>query len=148
VDVRYTIGPIEIGDLAGPILKASNVHAPSALGMILDEQWDRHVAGAWANGIDWAWIVCDPVFDGLDEMGRYHGAKVAQPHSSPKDNPPIKSGSLAFYDGHVSLLRDPLPSEEEGGRPVEIWHIDMYFAYFEALAYALSGGTIADLVTP
>ena len=146
VEIRYSIGDIDIGDLAGPILKPSQVFAPSALPIMLDEKWDRHVAGGWANGADWAWIVCDPVFDGIDEIGQYHGSKVRSLYSDPNVNPPVQSGSLAFYDGHVELRRDPMPSADPGERQVEIWQIEEYFNYFETLVYAIFGSTVQDML--
>lgn len=99
-------------------MKPSMVYAPSALPMINDEQWNRHIAGGWNNGGDTAWIVCDPVFDVLDEAGQYHGAKVAAKYTFDPvwNNPPIQSGSLAFYDGHVGIRRDPAPSNTTNGR--------------------------------
>ena len=146
VVVRYKILDLEIGDLAGPVLKPSQVFAPSALGMMLDEQWNRHIAGAWANGTDWAWAVCDPVFDGLDEIGQYHGPKVPSPHSPANLNPPIQTGSIAYYDGHIGHWRDPMPSELEGDRPVAQWMIEEYMVYFQNLTYAIFGATIESLL--
>jgi hypothetical protein len=146
VEARISLGPYEVGDQAGPIMKPSGIFAPSALPMMEDEEGDRHIAGGWMNGNDESWIVCDPVFDALDQLGQYHGAKVASPHTAPSLNPPIKRGSLVFYDGHVSLRRDPFPSPNEGSRPVELWHIDEYFAMFEELAYALYGTTVDALL--
>jgi prepilin-type N-terminal cleavage/methylation domain-containing protein len=139
---------IRIGDQAGPIMKPSMVFAPAALPMLEDEQWDRHIAGAWANGNPDAWICCDPVFDALDQLGEYHGTKVVSQNSPPTQNPPIKRGSLAYYDGHVALRRDPMPSDEEGARPVAMWQIAEYRALLEELAYATSGGTVESLLIP
>jgi len=146
VAIRYDFGFVQVGDLAGPILKPSKIYAPSRAVMMLDEQWDRHIAGAWANGAEGMWIVCDPVFDGIDEIGQYHGQKVPSPFSDPADNPPVQSGSLGYYDGHVGLARDPMPSDQEGAREIELWQIEEYFAHFEGIVYALMGGTIADLM--
>ncbi|MBN1345146.1 MAG: prepilin-type N-terminal cleavage/methylation domain-containing protein [Phycisphaerae bacterium] len=141
VSVRITMLAIRVGDQAGPILKPSMVYSGSAVPMLHDEQWNRHIAGAWGNGNADAWICCDPVFDALDEMGQYHGAKVASGSSTPEENPPIQSGTLFFYDGHAALRRDPMPSSQEGARPFEVWQIDEYFALFDELAYGLYGST-------
>ena len=134
-----------IGDQAGPILKPSSVYAPAALPMLQDEHWNRHIAGAWANGNDEAWIVCDPVFDALDELGQYHGSPVNAKMLSPAINPPIKRGSLAYYDGHVNLRRDPAPSALENAREQDFRLVE-YFELFRELAYAQLGTTIEALV--
>jgi prepilin-type N-terminal cleavage/methylation domain-containing protein len=134
-------GGFGLGDTAGPILKPSTVFAPSALPMLLDEQWDRHVAGAWGNGTSNAWLCCDPVFDIIDEMGQYHGAKTLVPYGTSSENPPVQSACLGYYDGHVSLRRDPVPSNREGARQVTLWSLDAYKALFEELAFAQQGGS-------
>ncbi len=110
---------MKLGDLGGPILKPSTVYAPSSLPMFEDEWWDRHVAGTWGNAGNVetkSWLVCDPVFDIIDELGQYHGAKSAGKFGTGPYNPPIQSGSLAYYDGHVNLRRDPGPSREPDER--------------------------------
>ena len=149
VDVRIelTLGSVtyKFGDLAGPILKPSAVFATSSLPMFVDEQWNRHVAGAWGNNQGDAWIVCDPVFDALDELGQYHGAPIAGKTLPPSLLPPIKQGSLGYYDGHVDLRRDPSPSDMEDQRPVDLTLVE-YFNMFRELAYAQLGKALEDLL--
>ncbi len=137
-------GGFNLGDTGGPVLKISAVYAPAALPMFIDEQWNRHVAGAWGNGNDEAWIFCDPVFDVIDEMGQYHGPKIMPKYGSPDTDPPnpaIQSASLAHYDGHVNLRRDPAPSREEGAREVAVWSIPLYVDLFAELGFAQIGGS-------
>ncbi len=147
---RYNLSGWELGDLAGPILKPSMIHAPSALPMLMDEQWDRHIAGAWGQSEDAAWICCDPVFDALDEVGQYHSPKVhikGAPDNDPVYGKPILQGSLAFYDGHVSLRNDPLPSQHEDQRPLGgLWMIEAYMSIFDEGAYGQSGVTVTQLL--
>jgi len=135
-------GGFGLGDTAGQILKPSTVYAPSALPMMLDEQWNRHVAGGWGNGTN-AWLCCDPVFDIINEIGQYHGAKVKTQYGTAEENPPIQSGCLGYYDGHAGLKADPAPSKsnQEGARPVTLWSILAYKDMFEELAYAQIGGS-------
>jgi len=119
-------GDVGLGDTGGPIMKASTIYAPAALPMFNDEWWNRHIAGNWGdagNDNPDAWIICDPVFDFLNELGQYHGTKVPPKLTSINDNPPIAQGSLAYYDGHVGLRRDPVPQRDPskpGARPDSI----------------------------
>ncbi len=134
------------GDMAGPIMKPSMVYSTSRLAMFGDEQWNRHVAGAWANGSPEAWIVCDPVFDAIDEIGQYHDPKAPGKTLPPSLLEPIRQGSLAYYDGHVELCRDPNPSDSERTRAVMGWGVFEYFATFYELAYAQQGKPLEDLL--
>ncbi|MBN1345862.1 MAG: prepilin-type N-terminal cleavage/methylation domain-containing protein [Phycisphaerae bacterium] len=139
----------KLGDQGGPIMKPSMVYAPSALMMIVDEYWIRHVAGSWPNNSTNAWICCDPVFDMIDEIGQYHGAKVNPKHTLPTVNPPIQSGSLACYDGHVAIRRDPFPSapDEVNTRPENFGlFYNEYINMFEELAYAQLGRKFLDCI--
>lgn len=109
---------------AGPILKPSQVYAPSQLQMLLDEQWDRHCAapkeqfqkaggGMLAGVIQEQWMAADCVFGVWgNEIGQYHGSKLpcqTVPEAARDQVPAVKRGSAAFYDGHVALELDPLP---------------------------------------
>ena len=109
---------------AGPILKTSQVYAPSQLQMLLDEQWDRHCAapkeqfqkaggGMLAGVIQEQWMAADCVFGVWgNEIGQYHGSKLpcqTVPEAARDQVPAVKRGSAAFYDGHVELELDPLP---------------------------------------
>ncbi len=133
------------GDMAGPIMRPSMVHSTSRLAMFLDEQWNRHIAGAWANDNPEAWNVCDPVFDAVDEIGQYHDPKARGRLLPPCILPPVKQGSLAYYDGHVELCRDPGPSESEDTRDANVTVLE-YFATFYELAYAQQGRPLEDLL--
>jgi prepilin-type N-terminal cleavage/methylation domain-containing protein/prepilin-type processing-associated H-X9-DG protein len=111
-------------DLApGPIFKLSTIHAPGSMFMLIDEQWDFHVAGNYdgdpASGIiplagNTFWMGADPIHMIVaDCFGDYHGVRG-------KDVPlnmigASKKANVAYYDGHVDLVRDPLP-----GRVLEI----------------------------
>ncbi len=139
---RYTLSSWKLGDQGGPIMKPSMVYAPSALMLMIDEQWNRHIAGSWPNGSTNAWICCDPVFDMVDEVGQYHGPRVNPKHSDPNVNAPIQSGSIAYYDGHVALRRDPFPSApgQVNERPTNpIHYLQEYIQMFEELAFAQLG---------
>ncbi len=143
VDVRIsvTLGSTtyELGDLSGPILKPSGVFAPAAMPMFEDEQWNRHIAGGWGNGQTDAWVVFDPVFDALDELGQYHGSKIPVREGLLRSIiPEIQQGSLAFYDGHVDMRRDPCPSKDDWQRPAGLEMLE-YFSLFQELAYAQQG---------
>jgi len=101
----------------GPILKISNIYATGSMFMLLDEQWDFHVAGNYngdppqgiieLEGNDF-WMGADSIHMLIaDCIGDYHG-------TTGKDVPiglilPAKKGNIAYYDGHVQLMRDPLP---------------------------------------
>ncbi|MBN1346097.1 MAG: prepilin-type N-terminal cleavage/methylation domain-containing protein [Phycisphaerae bacterium] len=102
----------------GPIFKLSTIHAPASMFMLMDEQWDFHVAGNYngdapLGGVihlhdQWLWMGADPIHALIGDMiGSYHGVEG-------KDVDidlilPAKKGNIAYYDGHVELVRDPLP---------------------------------------
>ncbi len=109
---------------AGPILKVSQIHAPSQLHMLLDERWDKHCATP-LEGINDAghdildgnitnqWMAMDCMFGPWgNEVGQYHGAEMRSqivPEPYTDEIARVKRGSGAFYDGHVGLELDPLP---------------------------------------
>lgn len=119
------------GIRAGKILKLSEPYAPSATWMMLDEQWDKHVGadalgfnppdepGGAVGAISGMPMCADCVHTILgDEVGRYHGSKgrVINTAATANQIPLTKQGSIAYYDGHVALFRDPLPNRHiEGG---------------------------------
>jgi len=110
----------------GHIMKLSAIYAPSAMIMMLDEQWDFHCAAGGPRespggyeyggtvGISGMWMGAECMHSLVGDMvGSYHGTagKVI-------DWPEIKQskmGSLAFYDGHADLVRDPWPWREAEG---------------------------------
>jgi type II secretory pathway pseudopilin PulG len=148
---RIDIAAYSLGDQGGRIIKISTAFSGSALPMMNDEQWDRHIAGNWANPQEGAWIVCDPVFDMLNEIGQYHGMKTANKYNiDAAKNPPIQCGSLAYYDGHVDTRRDPAPQTDPtkpGERPTDylaFW--PAYYDMIEELAYAQLGKTLEDVI--
>ncbi len=111
------------GLAAGKIVKLSQAYAPAAYWMMVDEQYDKHV-GADSFGynppdepegiigsIGGMPMCADCVFTIVgDEIGRYHGAKGRVVNTELGEQIPLtKQGSVAHYDGHVSLMRDPLP---------------------------------------
>lgn len=108
----------DLDDIAvGPIVKTSSIYSPALMFMLIDEQWDFHVAGNY-NGDPVEGIVS---FDGFESwmgadsiqafiadcFGSYHGVK-----GKDVDLSLIEEGlkaNVAYYDGHVALHRDPVP---------------------------------------
>ncbi len=102
----------------GPIMKVSAIHSPSAMFMMLDEQWDFHVGGnyldyGFANILDGTgWMAADSI-QGIicDMVGSYHSTKGREINLT--DKPELimesKKGNIGHYDGHVELVRDPWP---------------------------------------
>jgi len=138
----------------GPILKLSQIYAPSQLHMMIDERWLRHVAspdkqqagqGAIEGALSGIWMASDCMFADLgSEMGRYHGSKRVSP-AIPAEYveriEPTKGGNSAYYDGHTALETDPLPD-----RLVDPdWGIDMLYVgaafidYLKGVIFAQRG---------
>ena len=138
-------GGFNIGDTAGRVLKPSSVYSTADLPMMIDESWEYHVAGGWANSsADESWLCADPVFDVINEMGQYHGTPRLGKHGTPEEDPPIKTASLGYYDGHVGQRRDPAPrgyDSDPGSRPVYLWALAAYQALFDELGFAQIGGS-------
>ncbi len=133
------------GGVDGPILKVSKVHSPARLPLVLDEQWDRHVGTAGMDGDDSAYHAGDYGFFIHNIIAVAHGEPVtSEMHKfdfSQYDYAPYlwKRGSVACYDGHAQLLRDPwptLPRPKEAHGPfrgdIQPW--SRYFEEFAALA--------------
>jgi prepilin-type N-terminal cleavage/methylation domain-containing protein/prepilin-type processing-associated H-X9-DG protein len=121
--------------IAGPILKLSQIHAPGQMWMLFDERWDKHCAappevGRQAGGgildrkITEVWMEVDPIFGATgDEIGQYHGAPKRAPSVPASVQalvPAIKSGNIAYYDGHVTLDTDPLPERKIDGSTLDM----------------------------
>ncbi len=116
----------EWGDVQGPILKPSKIHAPGLLPMVLDEQWDRHVAigalfGYAASPTNSAYCCNDYGFFLENIIGTYHGQPVTSDlhnldnMAGPAFTPVrFKRGGVGYYDGHADLMRDPWPTFEIG----------------------------------
>jgi prepilin-type N-terminal cleavage/methylation domain-containing protein len=116
------------GDVTGPIMKPSKIHAPGKLGLILDEQWDRMVGmagelgdnGSAYNGASYGFFVDhiiavahgSPVTSGM----RHPQSKYLLDFGLTGKYTPFlwKRGSVVYYDGHVELERDPWPTFELG----------------------------------
>jgi prepilin-type N-terminal cleavage/methylation domain-containing protein len=115
------------GSVEGPIVKLSQVYNPSQMAMILDEQWDRHVATAGmynCSGNTSPYTTTDYGFFADDIIGIYHGqpttsglrfargSRYLLDFGEPQVCEPFlwKKGGFACYDGHVELRRDPWPS--------------------------------------
>lgn len=110
---------------AGPIVRIDQAFSPARLEMFFDERWDRHCAGPaeelvppvtagkglLQDMIVGQWMVVDCLFGILgDEIGQYHGQKMPSQLAPPDYKvPPVKRGNVAYYDGHVELVLDPLP---------------------------------------
>jgi prepilin-type N-terminal cleavage/methylation domain-containing protein len=108
------------GSTKGHIVKASQVFNGSSLPMILDEQWNRHVATSAKDGD------CGSPWNGNDfllcpdnNLAVAHGQPVPAIYHKldfPLGRSPFlwKQGGLFFYDGHSQLMRDPWPCFELG----------------------------------
>jgi prepilin-type N-terminal cleavage/methylation domain-containing protein len=117
---------------AGKIMKMSQVYAPSALWMVIDEQYNSHCgadpsgfrppdesSGGILGSIGGMPMCADSVHTIVgDEIGQYHGAKGREIKTAFAESqiPAVEQGSVSFFDGHVALARDPLPGRKvEGG---------------------------------
>jgi type II secretory pathway pseudopilin PulG len=98
----------------GPLMKVESICSPGKLFMLLDEQWDFHVAGRYYEDpegiLDFSdfWMGADSIHGILgDCIGSYHGPKA----KSVRVDGVLagKKGAAAFYDGHVEFVRDPVP---------------------------------------
>jgi len=113
------------GDFRGPTMRLGAIFSPSSLIMLIDEQWNRHVAGDYTYnsdpGEDWP-MRADCVFFMYDEIGQYHGQPVKE---QPDYSGLYKRGSLAYFDGHVELHRDPQPTSAANphGRPINPFNL-------------------------
>ncbi len=109
-----------VGDFKGRILRVSEVFSPGSLPILLDEQWDRHVArppAMFGDDTPYHWLDTDPLMSMEDEVGRYHGSPVVESRYYDPEAP-IKRGSVCYYDGHADFRRDPAPSELPDTRDV------------------------------
>jgi prepilin-type N-terminal cleavage/methylation domain-containing protein len=90
------------GDFRGPVMKVSGVYAPSVLIMMVDEQWNRHVAADYQYssdpGDDFP-MRADPVWFLADEMGQYHGQEVKEQTEYVGS---CKRAGLTYWDGHAT----------------------------------------------
>ncbi len=110
------------GTTDGPILRVSDIHKPDELPMVLDEQWNRHVATSGVLGGTGSAYTCnDYGFHPENVIAVSHGTFTASRHHRlDRDdrgfwNPFLwKSGGIAYYDGHAQLDRDPWPTFELG----------------------------------
>jgi prepilin-type N-terminal cleavage/methylation domain-containing protein len=106
----------------GSILRSSAVYNTAALSMMVDESWEFHVASAdfYQNREIPGPKCADPIWFGLvSEIGQYHTPALPGPGpmTSAEGRPvprSIKSGSQAYYDGHVALKRDVAPGRNAG----------------------------------
>jgi prepilin-type N-terminal cleavage/methylation domain-containing protein len=122
-----------VGDVQGPIMRPSKVYAPSEMAMVLDEQWDRHVATAgvypscgpgYKSGVTYtdnpyhSPYVCNDYGFFLDNIiAVSHGSlSTSDLHNldvleNPETTPHLwKRGGVGFYDGHAALMRDTWPT--------------------------------------
>jgi len=111
------------GDVQGPIMKTGDVYNPARLPLILDEQWNRHVATAGAYGmVEGPYNCNDYMFHANDILAIAHGQPVSARYHNFDNYPGCpyspflwKRGGVFCYDGHAELMRDPWPSFESGG---------------------------------
>jgi prepilin-type N-terminal cleavage/methylation domain-containing protein len=147
-----------VSDLANiraeEILKLSQVYNSSQLPMMFDEAWNCYVGWPYEKG--WVWGGHDPMMDLLNScIGQYHGAPVRgwawYPDSSPVgsindalSDVLCQQGSVGYYDGHVGLLRDPIPNVEHSGGRADIagglsTYTNMYINWVAEFLYAQQG---------
>ncbi|MBN1346094.1 MAG: prepilin-type N-terminal cleavage/methylation domain-containing protein [Phycisphaerae bacterium] len=167
----FTSVPLEAnltsrGFRAGRIVKLSQAYAPSAYWMMLDERYDRHCGAdpplgfspPTRNGsgvissIAGMPMCADPVHTILgDEIGQYHGSKgrVVNTAAVADQIPLTQQGSIAYYDGHVGLYRDPLPDRaiEGGGFEALMAEIQMVADLLSEQLYAQRGLALSIDVT-
>ncbi len=96
----------------GFIMKTSGIHAPGAMYMMIDEQWDFHCAGNYNDGginnISGTWMAAETIHGlAMDMFGSYHGAESNALGLS--ETLPSKQCNIGYYDGHVDPFQDPLP---------------------------------------
>jgi hypothetical protein len=108
------------GGIEYEIMTVSDIHKPSELGLVVEEQWDRHVAVGDYFGDDGSgYIGADYGFYVHNVIGAYHGPPVASDLHKYDITPGYvqflwKQGTIGYYDGHVALKRDPWPTYELG----------------------------------
>lgn len=114
------VSPKDWGGVDGPIQRVADIHKPSELPMVHDEQWDRHVATAGIYGQNGSAYNCnDYGFWVENVIGIYHGAPVPSKYHDLDIAPGYvpflwRQGSIGYYDGHAGLRRDPWPTYELG----------------------------------
>ena len=152
------------GIAAGKIVRLSQAYAPAAFWMLLDERTEKHCGAdppgfnpplhpsgliALLTGMP---MCADPVHTIVgDEMGQFHGVKgrVVETAAS-QQIPLVLQGSIAYYDGHVGLYRDPLPNREiQGGSPLE-WkqEIEIVLNLLSEQLYAQRGRALPSFEFP
>ncbi len=95
----------------GPIVKLSAVYSPAVMMMMIDEQWDFHCAGNYdgagslpdLSGYPAAAESVHTIIG--DGVGDYHGVKTRE--LAYEYVAESRQGNVGYYDGHVSLVRDP-----------------------------------------
>jgi len=102
----------------GPIIRMSAPRSPAALWMLLDEQWDYNCAapaddlgngGGLLGASIWSfWQGAESIHCICGDMlGSYHGSLGKELNFQAVEA--SRKGNVSCYDGHVELLRDPLP---------------------------------------
>ncbi len=129
-------------------MTGSQVHASSEAVLLIDEAWYAHVGRGRPAG-EGQYRGADPVWDITSSVGVYHGAPVPGEaifeYNPPdfREDFPVQRGSIAAYDGHVELLRDPCPLlDSNSGRNIitVLMHggQDLY-AMMARMVFALTG---------
>jgi len=145
------------------ILKMSSVFSSSSLPLLFDESWSCYVGMAVDK--NWVWGGHDPMLDLWNScLGQYHGAAIrgwawydddpaaASYTNNVMPNVPLKSASVSYYDGHVNVVRDPVPNvtHTSGGRPPtalgllggSLPYDPTYGDWIENMLYAQQGKTL------
>jgi prepilin-type N-terminal cleavage/methylation domain-containing protein len=169
---KWIMGPIAVGGpesdywgrsyfgAPGPILRTSQVYAPSNHWMLLDEWWRLHVAAPMeehapprselAGG---GWSATDCVFFVLgDEIGGYHGTPVQNQWFRPQivaalDDNKISRGYITCMDGHAELQREFWANKYSRNTGDLVMALPDILRWLSSLTYAQRGKVIRDDIT-
>jgi len=151
---------------AGKIVKMSQAYAPSAYWMMIDEQYNSHVGGSvdeFNPPAKQAGLVspggmpmCADVIHTIvgDEFGQYHGSKGRSVQTTNQtvlqQIPMCEQGSIAFYDGHVSLFREPLPGRHIEGADISGLQVEIgvVLDLVKGLIFSQRGIDTSNVVIP
>lgn len=108
----------------GEIVRISEVHRPDMFFMMYDESLEQYVVASPVISYSGSGLIDDRIIDGSwspdppdcvfrimgSEVGQYHGRPMRTPAGRILSTlPSRRQGNVAYYDGHVELLLDPLP---------------------------------------
>jgi prepilin-type N-terminal cleavage/methylation domain-containing protein len=143
---------------AGPVMRLSQIYAPSKLSMFIDEWWKRHVGSAYeehvppraaSGGGGWSAMDCLHFFL-LDEVARSHGSAkrnewpmLGNPNLTPPlDTQQIQQGFQSYYDGHAEMVRDIWADKSEINQMQLIIGANDLFTWLSGYTFAQRGKVI------